>query len=321
MNKYQALYGIFFMLINTLSLAGLDIAAKILRADLNAVLIVFLYKFSLLIIILPWVLKEGLVRLKTKKIVFHILRSTLGTAGALLFFHGLRFINMADAAALENIQYILIVMIGALMFKEDISKTKIAAVITGFIGAIIVANPRFFGELLNISDAVAVFNPNYIFIFLAICLWSCNTIIVKLLGNTEHNKTQMFYLLLFSSIISFPAVFIKFEDISILHYSVPLIPNFVSPSNINISMTNIAFLAIMSVCYFIHGVAYFNALKSELSIVIPFRYTKLIFSGILGYIVFNETENTISYIGYTLIIISSFLLLRKQWSKINKSTA
>ncbi len=308
----NAIYGILFMLINTVSLSVLDISAKVLRSEFSSSLIVFIYKFSLFIIILPWVLIEGTKRIRTKKLPFHVLRSLFGTAGVICFVHGLRYVNMADAAALENIQYIMVACIGLIFFHEKLTKTKLAAIVLGFVGAIIVVKPGFISQIFEHTSLTTKSEQesNYIFILLAISFWSVNTILVKILGNTEHNKTQMFYLLMFASLWSFPAAFIHWEKIEIFSAMIPLSPSWLNISNIAFSTKHLMLLALMGLCYFIHGIAYFNALKTDLSIVIPFRYTKLIFSALLGYLFFGEIENSYSYIGYFLIISASFILVR-----------
>jgi len=72
-----ALIGIMFMMCNTASLAILDIASKILRSELSSGFIVFLYKFGLLIVTIPWIFFHGTKHIKTTKIHFHLLRSFL----------------------------------------------------------------------------------------------------------------------------------------------------------------------------------------------------------------------------------------------------
>ena len=314
MNGQNPLYGVLFMLINTVALAGLDIAVKILRIDLYSGLIVFLYKFSLLIIILPWVLKDGLKRLHTKRIMPHMLRSIFSVAGALCFYHGLYYVNMADAAALENLQYLLVATIGMIFFQESRTKTKIAAILIAFFGAIIVVNP----EILELGNSTyhSEYNKGHIYIVLAILCWSCNTITVKLLTSTEHNKTQMFYLLLCASIISIPPAFVQWNQANIFGFDLPLSPQIIDISGINLKKEHFLLLGMIASCYFVHAVAYFNALKSELSVVIPFRYTKLIFSGALGYLIFNEQHQNASYLGYALIIFAGLLLVRAQIRKM-----
>ena len=83
----QAIYGIIFMLLNTVSLAVLDISSKALRSEFSSSLIVFIYKFSLFVMILPWVFIEGRKRLKTRRLHFHILRSFLITYSCYSLYH------------------------------------------------------------------------------------------------------------------------------------------------------------------------------------------------------------------------------------------
>ncbi len=310
-----ALIGIIFMLLNTAALAISDIASKTLRNELSSGFIVFMYKFSLLIVILPWVLYKGTAYLKTKKIYFHILRSFFGTIGIITFVKGLKQVSMVSAAALENVQYIIVVLLGVVLFNDRLTKTKIAAIIMGFCGACVIVNPDVLQSIfctctdkINSDGEQGI--SKYLYTITAICCWSINTLLVKTLGNTENNRTQMFYLLLFASMWSFPAAFIKWNSIDILGQNMNVLPEFYDPGISSLNITHISLLCLMGCCYFIHGIAYFNALKHDLSIVIPFRYTKLIFSGILGYSLFNEEVQAYSLVGYTMVIISSFMLIR-----------
>ncbi|RZI47581.1 hypothetical protein EDM53_01070 [Rickettsiales endosymbiont of Peranema trichophorum] len=327
-NRYSALYGIGFMLINTIALSVLDITAKILRVSLSGAHIVFLYKLILLLAILPWVFNDGLQNIKTTRIHIHLIRSFFSVMGAISFVHGLHYVDMADAAALENIQYILLVIIGMVFFSESVTKTKIVAVLLGFFGAIIVVRP----ELIHIYalseeiSKIATSNKFYGYTFMAIGFWTLNTVSVKVLGRTEKNKAQMFYLMLFACMWSAPIVFIQWEclivgDRALTLLGIPLHLNpvgLISLTDINIEWWHLKYLLLMACCYFIHGVAYFKALQHELSIVVPFRYTKLLFSGVLGLLLLAERPALGSYYGYVLIIISGLLLINTEVRKARR---
>ena len=329
--QHREIYGISFMLVNTLVLAILDVAARILGADLPSPVIVFFYKFGLFILITPWVLKEGVLRLKTKRLWMHASRSLLSVLGVISFFHGLKFVDMADAAALENIQYLIVVLVGLFFFRERFTKTKMVAVICGFLGVIFVINPMLFLDLLQskgkIETDLLQNLQKYKYTLIAMFLWSGNTILVKVLGNTEHNKTQLFYLLLFASIWSLIVVFVRWGVTEFMGLSLNAVPRFTSFGyfteliSIKLELKHLALLLLMATCYFIHGIAYFLSLKSELSVVIPFRYTKLLFSAILGYLIFGEVSSYVAYFGYVLIIGSGLILFRyeiKRAAKIKK---
>lgn len=303
------------MLINTISLACLDTIAKILTHQMSPNLVVFLYKFSLLIITLPWILTKGITVLQTSCLKYHFLRSVLSVAAAICFFSGLKQVSMSDAAALENIQYLIVCVVGILFFNEKCTPAKIISIAIGMFGACLVANPDMlnFNEPMNFHKNI---NMGYIYIFLAMSFWALNTITVKHLGKSEGNRTQMFYLLLFASIASAFAALINWSPVSIYGYNMMLSPSFIDFSSIDISPQQIVLILLMALFYFIHGLAYFNALKAELTVVIPFRYSKLLFSSLLGYIFFGEVqEDSMVYIGYALIITAGLTLLKDEISR------
>jgi drug/metabolite transporter (DMT)-like permease len=317
-----ALIGITFMLCNTGALAISDIANKILRGDLSSGFIVFLYKFGLFLLTLPWVLSQGTKHIRTKRFHFHLLRSFFGTFGAISFAQGLKYITMADAAAFENLQYIIIVLLSVVFFNDKLDQTKITAIVVGFLGVSIIVNPNIVRNIICGCSDESLSDSNYSkygYTFLAICCWSVNSLLVKILGNTENNKTQMFYLLLFSSIWAFPAAFVKWNVTEIAGQNLPITPEFFDPGLASLTEKHLMLLTVMGVCYFIHGIAYFNALKHDLSIVIPFRYTKLVFSGLLGYGIFDEKIDRYGAIGYLLVIFSSFMLIRYEIRRRKKA--
>jgi len=310
-----ALIGIIFMLCNTAALAISDIASKLLRTELSSGLIVFLYKFGLLLVTLPWIFYPGLSAIRTKRLHFHLLRSFFGTLGIIFFVQGLKYVTMVSAAAFENLQYLIVVLFGMIFFDDKLNKTKLLAILFGFLGACIVVNPDLVKNLFmqTCQDPQTPADSSffkYTYTVLAISCWSVNTLLVKVLGNTEQNRTQIFYLLLFSSLWSFPAAFVQWENITILDKSMPLLPTIFDPGLSLLKSDHLILLTLMGVCYFIHGIAYFNALKYDLSVVVPFRYSKLLFSGFLGYVLFQEAFDPYSFPGYLLVILSSFILVR-----------
>lgn len=317
--KQASIYGIMLMLLNMASIATSDICSKALRDGMTSAHIVFTYKLLLLLIITPWVLSKGLEGLKTDKMHIHLIRSLLSVMGLLFFVHGLKYVNMADAAALENLQSIALAIIGGVFFSERFTKTKIIAAIIGFFGAIIVVKPSIIDWLIYGNDTIVNSDKYYGFTLIGIGFWILNSVTVKILGKTEKTKTQMFYLLFFACLWSAPAALVKWRSASVFGMELNVIPyEFVTLDQFNIQLSSIKFLLIMCVCQFIHGISYFKALKYDLSIVEPLRYTKLIFSAVLGYLMFAESPAIESYVGYTCIVISGLLLVNYEVKKVRR---
>ena len=74
-------------------------------------------------------------------------------------------------------------------------------------------------------------------------------------------------------------------------------------------------------CYLIHTVAFFKAFKfAEMSTVMPFDYTRLIFSGMLGFFILGEVPDQYSLYGYVLIISGGLYALHYETLKKRKAT-
>ena len=147
MNYSHSLFGIIFMLLNTLSLSFLDMTSKYLKLSMNSSHIVFLYKSLLFLIILPWVFKDGIRNIHSAKLHIHLIRSFFSVAGSLAFIKGLQYVSLADASALENVQYMILVFAGMIFFKESVTKTKIFALVIGILGCIIVVKPTILSSI------------------------------------------------------------------------------------------------------------------------------------------------------------------------------
>ncbi len=311
------LYGILFMVVNMLAMTCIDSSSKLLRETMSAAHIVLLYKLFLLIAMLPWVLSKGISALKTEKIHIHIIRSFLSVLGLLFFIQGLHYVDMADAAVLENIQSILLVFIGIIFFNEQKTITKIVAVLFGFIGATIIIHPDLINLFQNIE--LNIKDKYYGFTLIGIGFWTLNSVVVKILGKTEKNKTQMFYLVFFSFLWTLPIALIKWKSVDLLGMNLNLIPTGIALlSDFHIQFWQVKYIIFMAVCHFIHGVSYFKALKSDISVIEPFRYSKFIFNGLFGYLFFAESPSLPSYIGFGFIIFSGLILLLKEVKRTSK---
>ncbi len=142
-------------------------------------------------------------------------------------------------------------------------------------------------------------------------LWTINSSVVKLLGKTESNRTQLFYVSLISVLVSLPTAMFTWSTQSIGGLDILWIDE-VSPFN-NFDNKVMYLLLIVAFMHFLHVTCYFQSLKvGEMSVVIPFDYSRLIIGGMLGYFFFGSDPSISSYIGYFLILASGVYLLKIQ---------
>ena len=287
-NNFKA---IIFMLLHALSGAILFTVVKTLSKDISSSMVVFLYKLSLLFMILPWVLKNGFASLKTTRIKTYIIGGIFGTSATLCLMHGIKYIPLANATALGYLEKILLIMVGIFYFREKISKDKIIAIILSFVGAMIVVFPR-----LNLQG----YNPYYCFIFASIILWVAHCLAIKSLGKTENVKTQTFYTIFLSTLLSFPIAFINWQDGSFIDFE-----------SIGLELKHLPLIISTAICYLVLSISAFKSFQcGDLAVISPFGYSKIIFAGLLGAALFNEHPSISNYIGYIIIALSSWYLAK-----------
>ncbi len=314
------LMGIGFMLLHAVSLSVLYALVKLLTKDLNSNMVVFLYKFMIFIFALPWCLWGGFKTLKTDKIWLHVSRAIFSTLGSLCIFYAIKHIGLADVTAVTKLEQIILLIIGIIIFKEKITKTKVGVIIMSLIGALLIIRPDLFPFGPESKAASKGFNHYYIFVFLTIFFWSINGTVIKLLGKTEKTKVQLFYVMLFSSIIAFPVSFMEWKVASTLWViDIKYPTQLVDFSTLGLKAEHLPYIAVLALCYFGHIVGFFKAFKhAELSVVVPLEYTRVVFAGIFGYLYFLETPSEISYLGYLFIIMGGIILFKAEHRKAKK---
>ena len=150
-----------------------------------------------------------------------------------------------------------------------------------------------------------------------VLLWTINSSVVKVLGKTESNRTQLFYVSVISVLVSMPVALFEWKTHSILGMNLPWVNSITSFSNL--TMPAVGLLLCLGMLHFIHVACNFQALKiAEMSVVAPFDYSKLVFGGILGFCFFNNIPTLSAYVGYILILVSGIYLLKAE-AKIRKN--
>lgn len=321
------LIGIGLMILNGLSISLIYLCMKFLTKDISSHLALFLYKLTLWFAILPWCLyKGGLSNLKTKRFWLHASRGFLSISGALCLFFAIKHVTLSDATAIGYLEQVILVLIGILYFKEPSSKTKFAAIILAFIGAFVVVYPDIIqfttpGAILPdffYHGGLKEFNPYYVFVFLSIFFWVANCTVIKVLGKTDSTKVQLFYNLMISCLIASPLAFFSWELVP-GYESIKMPTRMLSFDELGLKIEHLSVLGALCVLYFTHSMAFMNSLKvAEMSTVMPFFYTNIVFVGILGYIYFGESPSTASQIGYLFIVVAGIVLLRSEARKKRK---
>jgi S-adenosylmethionine uptake transporter len=313
--EYNNLIGISYMIINAFAIAVIYVFIKELTKEVSSSLVVFLYKFMILISILPWCFYGGLAAMKTKRLSLHMARGFLSASGSLCLFYAIKYIDVADITAVGYLEQILWAIIGMAIFGEKLTGNKVLSIVLSFCGALLVLYPdlieldaRYVPKIL--LKFPSEFNRYYIFVFCAIIFWATNCTIVKILGKTEKAKVQLFYGLIFQLILAAPFAFCSWQEASFMGVAVKQPIGMIDFYNTGLKFSHLSFLILLAICYFAHSIAFFLALKNtEVSLVVPFDYSRILFAAILGYAFFSEIPAKEKLIGYFLIAGSGIYLV------------
>lgn len=222
--------------------------------------------------------------IKTRRIKTHINRALIGTIGILFGFAAVQALPLADATTLSFTGPLFVVILSYPLLKEKVGPYKIGAVIIGFIGVFIVADPSGEMALTGVAFAIAgAFTNALVQIYL------------RTLGKTEDPLASVFYFMLFGTCIT--AVFLPFVWVG---------PTWES-------LIFIFGLAIFSGTQQV--VKAYGHKFAPVALTAPLDYTALIWAGLFGFL-FWDTLPTWSVVFGALIIISSNAIIL--WQERNK---
>lgn len=260
--------------------------AKQLNADIPTLLVVFIRSCFGLFFFIPFLIKNKVLNIKTKKFPLHVLRIILTVGGMLCTYYAYRNLPIAFATSIGMIGPLFTTVLSIIVLKERIEFWKWILIIWGYLGIILVIRPT--SAVLDIGTLAAL---------AANILAACCIIIVKILSRHDSTITIMLYsnigITITSSVINTHGwQLLDVKDIIIL------------------SLTGL--LGITTQFCSITALKYSNP-----SFLAPFEYTRIFFATIIGILVFQEFPDLYMVTGSVMIISSTYLLIYLESRKHN----
>ena len=301
------------MLLHAASVAGIFTGVKYLSQFFRSVEIVLLYKFILFLCLVLWVLRKGLHVIYTSNTLLLTIRGMLTAVASLSFMYALQHVNMVNATALSYLEQIFWIFIGVIFFKEKITRLKLIAILISFIGAFFILFPDVLGSNANQKFQ---FNPYYFFVFLTVICWSTNAAIIKKIGKLIKVEIQLLYSMFFAVLVSGMVALFSWKYTNVGEFSILLPGSFCGINLGLLRWNNFKYILLITGAYFVHSIAFFFAVKgTDFSLIMPYDYFRLVFIGILNYLVFSDLEAVSNFIGYVFIVSSGVVLARSEYLK------
>ena len=276
----RPLLALLFRLIGIAGFALMAVCIKLAsESGVHLLELIFWRQFITLPIMLAWaMLAGGLVMLKTARPKAHALRAAYGVVGMLLNFGGVILLPLAEATTLSYTGPIFAVLLSIVLLKEAVGVWRWSAVIAGFAGIIIIAQPGT--GAIPLTGAMVALGGAFMIALIAIQ--------IRDLGRTEAPMVIVFWFALATVLVTAPALPLVHQPLSGEQWLLLLgIGLFGTWGQVFITM----------------------ALRfGEVSSVIVMDYSSLIWAALFGWLIFSDLPTPGVWLGAPFVIGSGIVI-------------
>lgn len=296
LNNQGHLQGIFWTICASFFSNLCDISIRLAGNNLHAMQITFFRLFLGTLILLPLMLYKGKSSFVIKNKSRHLLRIIIGFAAIACWVYGAKITSLPSITTISFTCPILVLPLAYLFLGEKSDWQRMLAVILGFVGVIIIA---FFEPNIGKTTTTFFIHPGIAFLFLGSILFACSDVLNKKMLASENLFSLLFYFYLGTTIISIVPALLVWQPI---YYKAILY----------LSTLGLGGVAIL---YCILKAA--NA--TEISAIAPYKYIELVFSIVIGYLLFQEIIKISTIMGASLIVPSALLIAYYEINKEKQS--
>ena len=281
MNLTGTQRGMAYMLLSTLAFMAMNTTTRYLANQIHPFEVSFFRSLFGVAFFLPLLLRTGFAPMRTKRIWSHLYRGSLNGTSMLLYFLAVKYSPLAKVAALFFTAPLFGTLMAVLILREVIRGRRIAALVIGFVGMLVIVRPGAdtldFGAWLVLASAL---------------ISGYAVVLIKQLSRTEGATTITIYTGLVTTPLSLVAA----------------LPFWTTPT-----LEQLGWMIWMGGLGSIGQYAMIKAYASaEVTAMLPFDYTKLIWSAILGYLVFGEVPEIWTWIGGAIICTSAVYIAHRE---------
>ncbi|HVR30497.1 MAG TPA: DMT family transporter [Thermoanaerobaculia bacterium] len=251
----------------------MHVLIRLLSSDLHPFEVAFFRNLFGVVVLLPVLARSGLGVLRTGRLPLHALRSALGLAAMLLFFTALSRTGLPKVTAMSFTAPLFATVGAVLVLREKIHLRRVAALLIGFLGTLIVMRPD------------AGIDSGVVMVLASSALWAIALLTIKALSHTESSFAVTLYTGLFMAPLSLvPASFV---------WSWP-------------SGREYLWLALMGTIGTLSQLVMTQAFReADATAVLPVDFTRLLWASAFGVLVFGEAPELATLAGGTLIFVST----------------
>ncbi|SJZ71339.1 Uncharacterized membrane protein [Oceanospirillum multiglobuliferum] len=277
--------GAGLILLSELFLVLSGMVVKQISGDVPTEIIVFFRNALGLLLLVPWLLRNGLSAIKTQQLRYHFMRAAVGVTAMTCLYYSWGHLPLAQAALLKQTAPFFIPLIAFFWLGERVAITAKIAILIGFIGTVFVLNPQT--GTLNIAVLVALVGA---------MLGGLAKVTIRKMRETESAQRIVFYFAFFSALLSaLPALWV---------WQTPTFEQYLWLL-LMAGMSTLAQLFLSK--------AYGLAPAGQLG---PFTYGSVAFAALMGWWLWAETLMLNVWLGIAFITIGGVLAMRSKQVKV-----
>ena len=225
---------------------------------------------------------SGFGVLKTRRPLGHLMRSSVGLVAMIFGFTAVSLLPLTQSTAISFSSPLFMTALSALILHEPVGRHRWAAVAVGFIGVVIMIHPdpsRFagVGVIFGLISALGAAGA---------------MIAIREIGATEPGPTIVFYFTMAGTVVGLA--------------SLPF--GWVMP--------DLQTLILLICCGLLGGVGQLlltEALRrASVAVIAPFDYTQLVWASLIGYFVWQETPQALTWLGALVVAASGIYILWRE---------
>lgn len=213
----------------------------------------------------------------------HFIRAVAGSGGAVAITWASANMPLVDATAIGMSFGVLATLLGAIILKETVSGMHWIAISVSLAGVatIMLSKGAFQGGVIVVPALIAL---------LGAFLLAVEGLLISILGRSERALTVMLYVTVFGILLMLGPTILEWRDTGVW---------------VTVFCLALGPLGIAGQYCTIAGYR-----SAPLSVVAPVDYSWLLFSALLGFLVFNEVPNAATWVGGIAIIAGGIMLVR-----------
>lgn len=262
---------ISYILISSIAFTAMNVLIKQV-SRLPAFELVFFRSIGTLSLVYFLLLKNKIPPLGSKRPIL-FLRALVGLTSLALYFWALKTIQVGTATSLRYMSPIFAAILSVIILKEKMKPIQWLLFLLAFIGVLIIKGFNIDVSLIGLTAILSsAFLVGLVFV------------LIRKIGTSEHYLVIIFYFMFSAFCVSGIVCLFKWE----------------SPIGIEWF-----YLLASGIAGFIGQLTMTQALQmEETNMIVPFKYSEIIFTLIAGWILFGEQQSIYSLIGIACILFA-----------------